>query len=93
MLGDARRSVVSSANSDVLGEAAGRSLAYKIKRRGPRMEPWGTPDSTVVSAEDVPCVTNLCYDYDLRMSLYLVLVLWSPVSDVIYGLGVRVSMV
>ena len=38
-------------------------------------------------------VTNLCYDYDLRMSLYLVLVLWSPVSDVIYGLGVRVSMV
>ena len=39
----------------------------------------------------------LCYgflfDYDLRMSLYLVLVLWSPVSDVIYGLGVRASMV
>ena len=30
---------------------------------------------------------------DLRMSLYLVLVLWSPVSDVIYGLGVRASMV
>ena len=39
------------------------------------------------------CVTNLYYDYDLRMSLYLVLVLWSPVSDVIYGLGVRASMV
>ena len=30
---------------------------------------------------------------DLRMSLYFVLVLWSPVSDVIYGLGVRASMV
>ena len=40
MLGDARRSVVSSANSDVPGPAAGRSLTYKIKRRGPRMEPW-----------------------------------------------------
>ena len=31
MLGDARRSVVSSANSDVPGAAAGRSLTYKIK--------------------------------------------------------------
>ena len=47
--------------------------------------------STLAGGEG--CVTNLCYDYDLRMSLYLVLVLWSPVSDVIYGLGVRVSMV
>ena len=32
-------SVVSSANSDVPGAAAGRSLTYKIKRRGPRMNP------------------------------------------------------
>ena len=38
-------------------------------------------------------VANLCYDYDLRMSLYLVLAWWSPLSDVIYGLGVRASMV
>ena len=43
---------------------------------------------------DHHCVTNyLYYNYDLRMSLYLVLVLWSPVSDVIYGLSVRASMV
>ena len=34
MLGDARRSVVSSANSDVPGAAAGRSLTYKIKEGG-----------------------------------------------------------
>ena len=60
MLGDARRNVVSSAKSDVPGAAAGRSLTYKIKRRGPRMEPWGTPDSTVVSAEDVPCTVTYC---------------------------------
>ena len=24
------------------------------------MEPWGTPDSTAVSAEDVPCTVTYC---------------------------------
>ena len=51
------------------------------------------PVFIVLSPGSRTSVTNyLYYDYDLRMS-YLVLVLWSPVSDVIYGLSERASMV
>ena len=45
MLRDARRSVVSSANSNVPGAAAGRSLTYKIKRRG---RGWNPGDLRIV---------------------------------------------
>ena len=38
----------------------------------------------------VPICGGFLFDYDLRMLLYLVLVWQSPVSDVIYGLSVRV---
>ena len=55
-----------------------------------------TPRESVTSVSSFASlhanVANLYYDYDLRM-LYLILFLWSPVSDVIFGLGVRASMV
>ena len=40
---------VSSANIAILlfvEQAAGRSLIYTRKRKGPKMEPWGTPVTT-----------------------------------------------
>jgi hypothetical protein len=37
--------VVSSANRKLIkAEIVGKSFMYKRKRRGPRIEPWGTPD-------------------------------------------------
>ena len=37
----------------------GRSLIWHRKRMGPRTEPWGTPESTVVDLEQAPSLTTL----------------------------------
>ena len=37
------------------------SLMYKRKRKGPRTEPWGTPEFTDVQSEFAPGRTTLCF--------------------------------
>ena len=38
----------------------GRSLMYKLKSSGPKMEPYGTPDNTGDHPEWQPLMTTLC---------------------------------
>ena len=66
------KSVVSSANKRANNlEAKGRSLIYRRKRRGPRIEPCGTPSITSVSKLFLPCKETNCFlsdKYDLNQS-------------------------
>ena len=32
-----------------------------LNSKGPRMEPWGTPDVTVAKSEAIPSRTTLCF--------------------------------
>ena len=52
--------VVLSANSKASNlDERGRSLMYSINRRGPRIEPWGTPREMFSrELELLPMVTN-----------------------------------
>ena len=40
---------------------AGRSFTYSRKRRGPRTEPYGTPDNTSQQVDDAPLTITVCH--------------------------------
>ena len=58
-----RAILVSSAKiaHKVFGDSTcGRSLMYRRKSSGPRIEPWGTPEVTGSQADSVPLIITLC---------------------------------
>ena len=56
------KSVVSSANNNVKRlDAKGKLLIYRRKRRGPRIEPWGTPSRTFISILFFPLTVTNCF--------------------------------
>ena len=63
----------SSANSRVVDETTdGKSLMKNRNKRGSKMVPWGTPEETVVAADDWPSSTTHC----VRPSRKLVIQSW-----------------
>ena len=51
----------SSAKIFIVGETTdGKSLIYKMKSKGPKMEPCGTPDRTGDHSEKQPLMTTRC---------------------------------
>lgn len=51
---------VSSAKRDTPGETNARSLTYTRNRRGPRMDPWGTPEMTGKGGDEHWSTTTDC---------------------------------
>jgi hypothetical protein len=71
----------SSANSRVVDETTDdKSFMKSMNKRGPKTVPWGTPEETVVAADDWPSSTTHC----VRPSRKLVIQSWRwPLTSVL----------